>query len=44
MMEEIERRELLNTDEDITGEGTDVDSDGDDEEDNDSVDDDTNRV
>ena len=39
MMEEIERRELLNADEDIDGEGTGVDSDGDDDEDDDSVDD-----
>ncbi len=41
MMEEIERRELLNADEDIDGEGSDVDSDGDSDEDNESVDDDT---
>jgi hypothetical protein len=39
MMEEIERRELLNANEDIDGEGTGVDSDGDDDEDDDSVDD-----
>ena len=39
MMEEIERRELLNAEEDIDGDETSVDSDGDDYEDEDSVDD-----
>ena len=39
MMEEIERRELLNAKEDIDGDKTSVDSDGDDDEDEDSVDD-----
>ncbi len=43
MIEEIERRELLNANEDIDGEGNVVDSDEYDDEDDDSVDDDTNE-